>query len=176
MRKFTLMTVLLALVFSACQKPLGFRGEEVVDLTATDQLECISTLEQFSESQILFIYSEDDLRNELNFTLNWSEAGGWSNKCLDNHSISEAVDFNTQTMALITFNYRDFGGESDGEYTLQYYVDRNDNRSMLRIKVMEERGHDDIDGTMTWQTIWVAIPKVDQEHTLELKKKTKGYR
>ena len=120
MRVIVLFAVSL-LLLAACQKPAGYRGVEVFEIVEEPLLDCIADNEAYLQEQVVVVRDPAELLNTQNFNLEVNEIGAAISVCSQTYELSE-IDFNSETLLLITYQYHDFGGRRDGDYVIRYFA------------------------------------------------------
>ena len=171
----TLLLLAIALVFGSCQKPNGYSGVEVFEISDMELLNCLSENHTPNEERVTIVRSVDDLYSTEKFALDVDEVGNPTSMCYLKHEL-EDFNFSFESLLQITYSYNDFDGREDGDYVIRYFEHKDDPASIFRLTLREEKGHEADMEDVQWNTIWVAVPALSDDHVLEFEKQIDAYR
>lgn len=174
MRSIVLFTLVL-FAFGSCQKPAGYTGVEVFELSDMELLNCLSANHTPQAEQITIVRSAADLEDTEKFQLDVDEVGNPTSMCYLKFELEE-FDFYRESLIQVTYSYNDFDGREDGDYVIRYFEHKDDNNSIFRLTLREEKGHEADQEDLRWNTVWVAVPALSEEHVLEFEKQIDAYR
>lgn len=169
------LVAVVAVALASCQKPAGYRGVEVLEVSEQSLLNCIAEQQAPTGESIVIVRHESDLEDTFKFEFERNEVGEAVDPCRSMHEL-EDFDFEEQSLLQVTWTYNDFGGREDGNYVIRYFEHKDENNSILRVTLREERGHDADNEDRKQQTVWLAVPALAAFHSIEFDKRIDTYR